>query len=110
MKQSKFTFNESIPLLAAVVILLLSVFLIRNSALHHTNGIFTYPLDDTYIHMAVAKNLAFHNNWGINSHDFGSASSSILYTLLLALSFKIFSLHVAIPFIINLVAGIILLI
>ncbi|HXS38525.1 MAG TPA: hypothetical protein VN721_17610 [Flavipsychrobacter sp.] len=110
MGQSKFTFNKSIPLLAAVVILLLSVFLINDSALHHTNGVFTYPLDDTYIHMAVAKNLAFHNNWGINSHDFGSASSSILYTLLLALSFKIFSLQVTIPLIINLIVGIVLLI
>ncbi len=51
-----------------------------------TNGHGTYPLDDTYIHLAIAKNLARHHVWGATPYEFASCSSSILWTLLLALS------------------------
>jgi len=59
--------------------------------------------------MSIAKNLALHHNWGISSNQFQSASSSILYTLILSALFKIFSVNTLIPFIVNLIAGIILL-
>ena len=94
-------------LLCALVI---PIVLIELNVLKFTNGIFIYPLDDTYIHMSIAKNLALHNNWGISTNEFQSASSSILYTLLLSALFKLFSVNTLIPFIINLIAGIILLI
>jgi hypothetical protein len=51
------------------------------------NGAFCYPLDDAFIHMAVSKNLGLYGTWGINSTEFGSASSSPLYTLLMAAFF-----------------------
>jgi hypothetical protein len=68
-----------------------------------------YPLDDPFIHMQIARDLAFHGVWGINAGEFASASSSLLYTLLLASLFKIFSASVLIPFLINIVAALALL-
>src|SRR5918993_125564 len=78
--------------------------------LKETGGIFIYPVDDTYIHLKIARNFAEQGNWGINPGEFNSASSSILYTILLALLIKVFSSAVLLPLIINTVAGTILLI
>jgi hypothetical protein len=50
---------------------------------------FVYALDDPYIHLAIAKNFAFHGVWGITSHEFTSASSSPLWLLLLTSCFKL---------------------
>lgn len=101
---------------AQIKVLLLALFvvfgitaLIEYKVLSHTNGIFAYPMDDTFIHMAIARNLAFFNTWGITKFEFASASSSILYTILLAGLFRIFSLHTIIPFLVNVVAAIILI-
>ncbi|MEP6467730.1 MAG: hypothetical protein ABJB05_15575, partial [Parafilimonas sp.] len=109
MQQTSVIKNKSVVLFLSVCALVIPVVLIELNVLHVTNGILIYPLDDTYIHMAIAKNLALHNNWGISSNEFQSASSSILYTLLLSALFKIFSVNTLIPFIINLIAAIILL-
>ena len=87
----------------------LCVAVIEYQVLARTNGTFSYPLDDTYIHMALARNLAVHGNWGISPHEFASASSSLLYTMLLAGLFKLFSVHVIIPFVLNCVVGVVLL-
>jgi len=76
---------------------------------HHTGGHFSYPLDDTYIHMALARNLAFHHVWGITPDAFGAASSSPLYTLLLAVLFKYTGAHLITPLLINAVAAVFLL-
>lgn len=45
---------------------------------------FVYPLDDTYIHMAIAKNFALHGVWGVTRFGFTSSSSSVLFDLLIA--------------------------
>lgn len=47
-------------------------------------GQFTYPLDDTYIHLAIARRLIENGVWGINTSVSTSASSSPLWTLLVA--------------------------
>jgi hypothetical protein len=106
---SKLKLADTIPLGIALFTTFITVFFLEKMVLRETGGTFMYPLDDPFIHMQVAKNLAFHSTWGINVHEFGSASSSVLYTLLLAGIFKIFSVNVLVPFIINCIAAVFLL-
>jgi hypothetical protein len=107
---TKHFFSQQWILLLVFAAVLLPVTAIEYTVLRQTKGIFMYPLDDVYIHMAMAKNLAFYHNWGINSQDFTAASSSILYSLLLAGLFRIFSVQIIIPFLINCLAGAVLLV
>lgn len=51
--------------------------------LDRNHGVFTYTLDDPYIHLALAENLA-HGHYGINPGEPSSPSSSILWPFLLA--------------------------
>ena len=48
---------------------------------------FVYPLDDTYIHMAIAKHFAAHGVWGITPYGFTSCTSSPLFDLLLSAAY-----------------------
>lgn len=52
-------------------------------------GEFIYPLDDSYIHLAMAKNLARYGVWGIEPERMAFCSSSPFWTLLLAASVRI---------------------
>lgn len=52
-------------------------------------GHWIYPLDDAYIHLALARNLASTGVWGIQPGEFAFCSSSPLWTLLLAACFKL---------------------
>jgi hypothetical protein len=63
--------------LVGTVVLLVAV-------LWRTGGVFVYVLDDPAIHLAVARRLAFDGTWGVAAGDFQSASSSPLWTLILA--------------------------
>jgi hypothetical protein len=49
-----------------------------------TGGRFTYPLDDPAIHLAVARRLAYDGTWGVVAGHYQAASSSPLWTLVLA--------------------------
>ena len=89
-------------LLFGILILFLPVIFIESRVLQYTNEVFMYPLDDTFIHLEIARNLT-SGNWGVN-HAFASASSSLLYTLVLT-GFRFFSDSVTIPFVVNCVAG-----
>lgn len=46
-----------------------------------------YPLDDTYITMAMAKHFAQHGVWGVTPFAFTSATSTPLYVLLLSAAY-----------------------
>ncbi len=50
--------------------------------LHRDDRVFTYTLDDPYIHLALAEQLA-HGHYGINAGEASSPSSSIVWPLLL---------------------------
>lgn len=52
------------------------------AALRHAGGVFDYPLDDVYIHLAMAESI-LEGGYGINPGEPASAASSILYPLLL---------------------------
>lgn len=64
---------------------------------------FIYATDDTYIHMAIGRNLAYYKVWSTNKLFFTSSSSSFLYTILLAVGFKIFGNHQYYPYVLNFV-------
>jgi hypothetical protein len=68
---------------------------------HH----FIYALDDTYIGMAMAKNLALHGVWGVSPYGFTSSDSSLLFPLLMAAAFRIVGVRVAVPLVLSWVAG-----
>ena len=53
-------------------------------------GSWSYTLDDPYIHGAIARNIAEHGSFGIIPGEFAGASSSILWTVLLAIAYLIF--------------------
>ena len=74
-----------------------------------TGGRFTYVLDDSYIELAMARNVAFHGAWSLNPDGFGPAASSPLWTTLLALAIRILGDHVWLPFALNAASGVLLL-
>jgi len=105
----RFKKKKKIWLIAfGLAVLFLPVFFIVGKVVNYTNGVFMYPYDDTFIHLTIADNL-LKGSWGINDHEFASASSSLLYTLILAFA-RIFSGSVLIPFIVNCIAGVAILV
>jgi hypothetical protein len=77
------------PALTGLAIYAAATSAVLLAGLYLSGGHFVYPVDDVYIHMAVAKNVAAHGVWGVSPHEFSSATSSPLYILLLASIFKI---------------------
>ncbi len=108
--QNNFKLKGFLVVILALSALFVPVFFTEHSLMQFTHGVLSYPLDDTYIHMSIAKNLAQTGTWGINPQQFSAASSSILYSILLAVLFKLFSINVLMPFVINIITGIILII
>ena len=91
-----------LPLVAALVALgALVLFFLRYATGYRTHPI-VYALDDTYIQMAIAKNLSLDMTWGINAGEFASASSSILWPLLLGTVYAGFGINEFAPFLLNL--------
>ncbi|MEP7278936.1 MAG: hypothetical protein ABI813_09860 [Bacteroidota bacterium] len=93
--------KKYLPFLSGLSFVAVVVATLEYLSIKKTGGHFCYPLDDTFIHMAVAKNLALHGNWGITPVGFVSTSSSPLFTILLATFFKLFSIHIIMPFIVS---------
>jgi hypothetical protein len=66
-------------------------------------GRFVYALDDPCIHLAISENL-LHLTYGVNAGETASASSSIIYPVLLA-PFAPWRIHEYVPLAINLLAA-----
>ncbi len=93
------------PLVLSLVIYWISVATLLFFSLRLNNGKFAYILDDTYIHMAIAKNTAVNGVWGMTPHGFTSSTSSPLWTLLIAAGFYISGLNEFIPLVLSLISG-----
>jgi hypothetical protein len=65
---------------------------------------FCYALDDSFIMMALAKNLAFHDTWGLTRYQFSSTASSPLFAVILAAAFRLAGDQIWMPLFINLLA------
>ena len=48
-----------------------------------SGGALVYWIEDAYIHLAMARNLALHGVFGATPHEFTTSSSSPLWVLLL---------------------------
>ena len=102
--------GKSITISIAVFLLLLIIGFQVYTSIKLNNDTWVYPLDDTYIHMSIGKNLAQYGKWGITKYEFTSSSSSILYTLLIALTFKIAGPIEQIPLYLNIIFGVLIFI
>lgn len=91
------------PLWLALGALWISTAILQYLAAARTAGHLIYTLDDAYIHMAMAKNLALHGVYGVTRYEFSSSSSSPLWTLLLALFDFIVGVHDSLPLVLELV-------
>ncbi len=69
------------------------------------DGIFILPIDDAYIHLAVAKHLAVDGVWGVTTAGFTASVSSIAWSLLIAAMFKVTGPSVVVPIGINIAAA-----
>jgi len=68
---------------------------------HH----FIYPLDDTYITMSMARNLALHGIWGVTPYGFSSSNSSPIFPPLLALFYRLFGVNRLTPLLLSWIFG-----
>ena len=68
-------------------------------------GHLVYPLDDAYIHMAIAKNTVLHGVWGVTRHEFTSSTSSPLWSGLLAAVYWVSGVGSVAPLALNVVCG-----
>ncbi|MGC9326017.1 MAG: hypothetical protein ACP5I1_00140 [Candidatus Hinthialibacter sp.] len=69
-----------------------------------------YPIDDPYIHLAMARHFAEHGVFGVSLAGFSASSSSPLWTLLLGVLFRVLGNHEWIPFGLNLLLGLIVMV
>lgn len=73
-------------------------------------GELVYVLDDPAIHLSMARQLTEHGTWGVAAGDFQSASSSPLWTVLVAAGTEVAPAgDVAVPLVLNLLSGLALL-
>ncbi len=102
--------NEFWPVLVASIFLLALVSISYFRVLEINSGHFGYVIDDVYIMMAMAKNLALHGVYGVSPFETVSANSSIIYVFIFAILMKIFGVNEIIPLFLSLFLSIILFI
>jgi hypothetical protein len=85
------------PLYASLLILSLLFGLLLATSFYQNQGHVVYALDDAYIHMAMASNFSHYGVWGVTRYEFTSSSSSILWTLLLSLTYYLFGVSQIVP-------------
>ncbi|HEX3725536.1 MAG TPA: hypothetical protein VHV08_04810, partial [Pirellulales bacterium] len=93
------------PFFGAVAVFLAVSAVLVEQGRRRCDGNLIYPLDDAYIHMAIARNLAAHGTWGVTPDEFSSTSSAPLWTLLLAGVFVVTGPSVVVPLALNIAFG-----
>src|SRR5579872_520927 len=98
--------SSRLPTLLGVGVLLAGVGLLYRAIVARNAGSFSYPLDDTFIHMAIGRTLAEHGVYGVTRHGFTAASSSIAWPLLLAAVDRVAGDHLLTPLLLNAAIGV----
>ena len=96
--------------IVAIAVFLIVVIGLVSASTARTGGTLVYPLDDTYVHMAMAKHAAVDGVWGVTSERFTSASSSPLWTGLLAATYAAAGVSDFVPLVLNIAVAIALLV
>ena len=99
--KSEHSESEIWPLLVGVGCLWLSIVILWLASLYKDDWRLIYPLDDTYIHMAIAKNLVVHHLWGVTRYEFTWTSSSPLWTAILASGYWCLGVRIGVPLVLN---------
>lgn len=89
-----------------IICLVISIMFLAVTLLHIFDigskfGEYVYPLDDTYIHLAIADNFANHGVWGVTQHGFTSSSSSPIYPILIGIFIILSDWGIYIPLVLN---------
>jgi hypothetical protein len=100
--KSIFLCKYLLPIFVFIVFLTFELFFI----LQLNQGIFTYTLDDAYIHLSLANNI-YLGHYGINISDNSSPSSSIIWPFVLS-PFSNLPFFDEIPLILNIIIAIII--
>lgn len=95
--------RNRLPLFSAITVYIIFSAVIFLISFKINDGNFVYALDDTYIHMSMAKNLVATGNFATNQLSFASASSSPLWVLIISAVYFITGLNLLTPFILNLI-------
>jgi len=98
------------PLLAAIALFVYLTGGLIADSIRRNGGRFVYALDDPYIHMAIARNFALHGVWGVTAEGFTSSTSAPLWTLILAIAYRLFGVNDLTPLILNILAALALLV
>jgi hypothetical protein len=94
-----------LPLLIAITTYTATTAAILFASYRMASGHFIYPLDDPYINMAMAKNLALHGVWGVSPYEFSSSTSSPFFMLLLSLIYRLTGPNQFVPLALSWVFG-----
>ena len=95
--------REMLPLVVALVLVVGVDVCVRILAVRACGGEYVYPIDDTYIHMAMARTLSEHGTWGVEAGRLAFCSSSPLWTLVLAGTFGLLGVVEWLPWALSLV-------
>jgi hypothetical protein len=106
----KHTLRRHWPLLTVLALLWIAVAVFLYLSCRQNAGHLIYASDDPYIHMAMARNLVQHGVFGVTRYEFSSASSSLLWTLLLALVDWLCGVHPASALVLNVLFATLLLV
>ena len=93
--------SRLLPPVIAAAALFAHVTFMYKAVLRHTAGNVSYPVDDAFIHLALAKQIAQHGMYGVTPTEFSAASSSIGWPLCLALVMKIAGTTPWLPLLVN---------
>lgn len=97
---------SSWPFVAALGLLFVLVAVFFGKVVALNGGQWVYPIDDTYGHMAVAKNLVRHGTWTYSApNGFDSGDSSLLWPWLIAATYVFFGVNEYSTLVLNLLSA-----
>ncbi|MFX1603869.1 MAG: hypothetical protein ACFFCK_10325 [Promethearchaeota archaeon] len=92
-----------LPVIIALSCLWLSLLVVLLAILTINSGFMVYTIDDTYIHLAISRNLNEYSVFGVTRYEFSSSSSSPLWNLIISAGFVLVGITDMMPLTINVI-------